>query len=232
MCGIVGILGKKAVAGDLVDALRRLEYRGYDSAGVATVEDGHLDRRRAEGKLKNLEIRLSNHPLQGRTGLGHTRWATHGKPVERNAHPHMNERVAVVHNGIIENFQELRGELSAKGHVFQTETDTETVLHLVSDYLDQGVAPVDAARAALQRLQGAFALAVIFAGEDNLMIGTDYSHADHIEFDGGVFHNLHQVQAASHQVGNDTVITLDANNSITLHNVLMANLHAGDFTFG
>jgi glucosamine--fructose-6-phosphate aminotransferase (isomerizing) len=171
MCGIVGILGKKAVAGDLVDALRRLEYRGYDSAGVATVEDGHLDRRRAEGKLKNLEIRLSNHPLQGRTGLGHTRWATHGKPVERNAHPHMNERVAVVHNGIIENFQELRGELSAKGHVFQTETDTETVLHLVSDYLDQGVAPVDAARAALQRLQGAFALAVIFAGEDNLMIG-------------------------------------------------------------
>jgi glucosamine--fructose-6-phosphate aminotransferase (isomerizing) len=171
MCGIVGILGKKAVAGDLVDALRRLEYRGYDSAGVATVEDGHLDRRRAEGKLKNLEVRLSNHPLQGRTGLGHTRWATHGKPVERNAHPHMNERVAVVHNGIIENFQELRDELSAKGHVFQTETDTETVLHLVSDYLDQGVAPVDAARAALQRLQGAFALAVIFAGEDNLMIG-------------------------------------------------------------
>ena len=171
MCGIVGILGQKAVAGDIVDALRRLEYRGYDSAGVATVEDGHLDRRRAEGKLKNLEIRLSNHPLQGRTGLGHTRWATNGKPVERNSHPHKNERVAVVHNGIIENFQELREELSTKGHVFQTETDTETVLHLVSDYLDQGVAPVDAARAALQRLQGAFALAVIFAGEDNLMIG-------------------------------------------------------------
>ena len=171
MCGIVGILGKKAVAGDLVDALRRLEYRGYDSAGVATVEDGHLDRRRAEGKLKNLELRLSNHPLQGRTGLGHTRWATHGKPVERNAHPHMNERVAVVHNGIIENFQELRDELSAKGHVFQTETDTETVLHLVTDYLDQGLAPVEAAKAALQRLQGAFALAIIFAGEDNLMIG-------------------------------------------------------------
>src|SRR5882672_4168410 len=171
MCGIVGILGKKAVASDLVDALRRLEYRGYDSAGVATVEDGHLDRRRAEGKLKNLELRLSNHPLQGRTGLGHTRWATHGKPVERNAHPHMNERVAVVHNGIIENFQELREALSAKGHVFQTETDTETVLHLVTDHLDQGLAPVEAAKAALQRLQGAFALAIIFAGEDNLMIG-------------------------------------------------------------
>jgi len=171
MCGIVGILGAKAVAGDLVDALRRLEYRGYDSAGVATVENGQLDRRRAEGKLKNLELRLSNHPLQGRTGLGHTRWATHGKPVERNAHPHMNERVAVVHNGIIENFQELREELTAKGHVFQTETDTETVLHLVTDYLDQSLPPVEAAKAALRRLQGAFALAIIFAGEDNLMIG-------------------------------------------------------------
>jgi glutamine---fructose-6-phosphate transaminase (isomerizing) len=171
MCGIVGILGTKAVAGDLVDALRRLEYRGYDSAGIATVEDGRLDRRRAEGKLKNLELRLSNHPLQGHTGLGHTRWATHGKPVERNAHPHMNERVAVVHNGIIENFQELREELTAKGHVFQTETDTETVLHLVTDYLDQSLTPVDAAKAALRRLQGAFALAIVFAGEDNLMIG-------------------------------------------------------------
>jgi len=171
MCGIVGILGKAAVAGDLVDALRRLEYRGYDSAGVATVENGRLDRRRAEGKLKNLELRLSHHPLQGRTGLGHTRWATHGKPVERNAHPHMNERVAVVHNGIIENFQELREELTAKGHAFQTETDTETVLHLVTDYLDQGLAPDGAAKSALRRLQGAFALAIIFAGEDDLMIG-------------------------------------------------------------
>jgi glucosamine--fructose-6-phosphate aminotransferase (isomerizing) len=171
MCGIVGILGTKAVAEDLVDALRRLEYRGYDSAGVATVENGHLERRRAEGKLKNLALRLSNHPLQGHTGLGHTRWATHGKPVERNAHPHMNDRVAVVHNGIIENFQELREELTAKGHAFQTETDTETVLHLVTDYMDRGLAPADAARAALQRLQGAFALAIIFAGEGNLMIG-------------------------------------------------------------
>src|SRR5215467_9222977 len=171
MCGIVGILGTDAVAGALVDALRRLEYRGYDSAGVATVENGHLDRRRAEGKLKNLELRLSNQPLQGRTGLGHTRWATHGKPVERNAHPHMNDRVAVVHNGIIENFQELREELTARGHAFQTETDTETVLHLITDRLDQGLAPVAAAKAALRRLRGAFALAIIFAGEDNLMIG-------------------------------------------------------------
>ena len=171
MCGIVGILGKQAVAGDLVDALRRLEYRGYDSAGIATIENGRLDPRRAEGKLKNLELRLSNQPLQGHTGLGHTRWATHGRPVERNAHPHMNERVAVVHNGIIENFQELRDELSGKGHVFQTETDTETILHLVSDYMDRGLTPTDAAKGALQRLRGAFALAIIFAGEDNLMIG-------------------------------------------------------------
>src|SRR5215475_2412286 len=133
MCGIVGILSQRPVAQDLVEALRRLEYRGYDSAGVATVENGHLDRRRAEGKLKNLEQRLASAPLNGHAGIGHTRWATHGRPVERNAHPHMNERVAVVHNGIIENFQELRDELGAKGHVFETDTDTETVLHLVSD---------------------------------------------------------------------------------------------------
>src|SRR5215510_4715775 len=171
MCGIVGILGSKPVAGDLVDALRRLEYRGYDSAGVATVENGRLDRRRAEGKLRNLELRLAKQPLQGRTGLGHTRWATHGRPVEHNAHPHMNERVAVVHNGIIENFQELKDELAAKGHKFETETDTETVLHLVSDYLDQGRGSVEAASSALQRLRGAFALGLIFAGEDDLMIG-------------------------------------------------------------
>ncbi|HXE69942.1 MAG TPA: glutamine--fructose-6-phosphate transaminase (isomerizing) [Hyphomicrobiaceae bacterium] len=171
MCGIVGILGQRPVAHDLVDALRRLEYRGYDSAGVATVENGHLARRRAEGKLKNLEQRLGQEPLSGHAGIGHTRWATHGMPVERNAHPHMNTRVAVVHNGIIENFQELREELSGKGHVFETDTDTETVLHLVTDYLDQGLTPAAAAQAAVGRLRGAFALALIFAGDDNLMIG-------------------------------------------------------------
>ena len=171
MCGIVGILGSKPVAGDLVDALRRLEYRGYNSAGIATVENGHLDRRRAEGKLKNLEMRLREQPLQGRAGIGHTRWATHGRPIERNAHPHMNGRVAVVHNGIIENFQELKDELAAKGHEFQTDTDTETVVHLVTDYLDQGHSPIEASRLALQRLRGAFALGLIFAGHDDLMIG-------------------------------------------------------------
>jgi len=171
MCGIVGILGSKPVAEDLVDALRRLEYRGYDSAGIATVENGHLDRRRAEGKLKNLELKLSEQPLKGRAGIGHTRWATHGRPIERNAHPHMNDRVAVVHNGIIENFQELRDELTAKGYEFETETDTETILHLVTDYLNQGCRPVEAAHKALQRLSGAFALGLIFAGHDDLMIG-------------------------------------------------------------
>ncbi len=171
MCGIVGILGSKPVAIDIVDALRRLEYRGYDSAGIATVENGHLERRRAEGKLRNLETRLGTEPLSGTTGIGHTRWATHGRPIERNAHPHMNDRVAVVHNGIIENFQELREELTGKGYVFETETDTETVLHLVTYYLDQGMPPVEASRIALNRLRGAFALGLIFSDDKNLLIG-------------------------------------------------------------
>ena len=171
MCGIVGILGSKPVAIDIVDALRRLEYRGYDSAGIATVENGHLERRRAEGKLRNLETRLGTEPLSGTTGIGHTRWATHGRPIERNAHPHMNDRVAVVHNGIIENFQELREELTGKGYVFETETDTETVLHLVTYYLDQGMPPVEASRVALNRLRGAFALGLIFSDDKNLLIG-------------------------------------------------------------
>jgi glucosamine--fructose-6-phosphate aminotransferase (isomerizing) len=170
MCGIVGILGSKPVATDLVDALRRLEYRGYDSAGVATVENGHLERRRAEGKLRNLESRLLTEPLSGHTGIGHTRWATHGRPTERNAHPHMSAKVSVVHNGIIENFRELKAELTAKGHSFETDTDTEAVVHLVTDELEQGLGPIDAVRAALGKLKGAFALGIIFAGEDDLMI--------------------------------------------------------------
>src|SRR6516165_8601955 len=171
MCGIVGILGRAPVAEQLVDSLKRLEYRGYDSAGVATLEGNHLERRRAEGKLKNLEKRLEAEPLKGTTGIGHTRWATHGKPTVNNAHPHSTERVAVVHNGIIENFRELREELEKKGTVFHTETDTEIVLHLVDDLLKRGSKPVEAVKLTLARLRGAFALGFIFAGESDLMIG-------------------------------------------------------------
>jgi glucosamine--fructose-6-phosphate aminotransferase (isomerizing) len=171
MCGIVGILGKGPVAGRIVEALKRLEYRGYDSAGVATLEEGRLTRRRAEGKLRNLELRLAQHPLEGASGIGHTRWATHGRPTEVNAHPHASERVAVVHNGIIENFRELREELIAKGHVFATQTDTEVVAHLVTDELAGGKTPVEAVGAALPRLRGAFALAFLFDRETDLMIG-------------------------------------------------------------
>lgn len=171
MCGIVGILGREPVAEQLVDSLKRLEYRGYDSAGVATLEGKHLERRRAEGKLKNLEKRLEAEPLKGTTGIGHTRWATHGKPTVNNAHPHATERVAVVHNGIIENFRELREELEKKGAVFHTETDTEIVLHLVDDLLTRGNKPVEAVKLALGRLRGAFALGFIFAGDDDLLIG-------------------------------------------------------------
>lgn len=154
-----------------MDSLKRLEYRGYDSAGVATLEGKHLARRRAEGKLKNLEKRLEAEPLKGTTGIGHTRWATHGKPTVNNAHPHATERVAVVHNGIIENFRELRGELEKKGTVFHTETDTEIVLHLVDDLLTRGNKPVEAVKLTLARLRGAFALGFIFAGDADLMIG-------------------------------------------------------------
>src|ERR1700719_759943 len=171
MCGIVGILGRGPVAEQLVDSLKRLEYRGYDSASVATLEGDHLERRRAEGKLKNLEARLRAEPLGGHTGIGHTRWATHGKPTENNAHPHATARVAVVHNGIIENFRELREALLKKGTVFKTETDTEIVLHLVDDLLGQGFKPVDAVKAALSQLRGAFALGFIFSGDKDLMIG-------------------------------------------------------------
>jgi glucosamine--fructose-6-phosphate aminotransferase (isomerizing) len=171
MCGIIGIVGQEAAAPQLIDALKRLEYRGYDSAGVATLERGVLTRRRAQGKLKNLEARLASEPLLGTIGIGHTRWATHGRPTENNAHPHATEKLAVVHNGIIENFVELRRELQAKGAKFVTETDTEVVAHLVSQEMERGASPVEAVKAALPRLRGAFALAFLFAGEDNLLIG-------------------------------------------------------------
>jgi glucosamine--fructose-6-phosphate aminotransferase (isomerizing) len=171
MCGIVGILGREPVAGSLVDALKRLEYRGYDSAGVATLEGGRLARRRAEGKLRNLEARLAREPLMGTIGIGHTRWATHGKPTESNAHPHATDRLAVVHNGIIENFRELRDELEKKGAKFGSETDTEVVAHLVTQEMKNGHGPAEAVAAALPRLRGAFALAFLFAGEENLLIG-------------------------------------------------------------
>jgi len=171
MCGIVGIIGREAVAGGLIDSLKRLEYRGYDSAGVATLDGGHLASRRAEGKLKNLEQRLAKEPLKGNIGIGHTRWATHGAPTETNAHPHATERLAVVHNGIIENFRELREMLKRQGAVFRSETDTEVIAHLVTQEMKSGKGPIDAVKAALPQLRGAFALAFLFEGEDDLLIG-------------------------------------------------------------
>ena len=171
MCGIIGILGKEPVVSGLVDALKRLEYRGYDSAGVATLENGVLGRRRAQGKLRNLEAVLAERPLRGTAGIGHTRWATHGVPSERNAHPHMTAKVSLVHNGIIENFHELRTELEAEDVVFETETDTEAVVHLISRELARGAAPEAAVSETLRRLEGAFALAILFAGHDDLLVG-------------------------------------------------------------
>ena len=171
MCGIVGILGKAEAAPLLVEGLRRLEYRGYDSAGVATLVDGVIERRRAEGKLKNLEDRLAKLPLTGTVGIGHTRWATHGVPNEANAHPHATARAAVVHNGIIENYRELRAELTAKGCRLASDTDTEVIVHLVTVALEEGLDPVAAVRATLGRLEGAFALVLLFAGEPDLLIG-------------------------------------------------------------
>jgi glucosamine--fructose-6-phosphate aminotransferase (isomerizing) len=171
MCGIVGIVGKTPVALQIVEALKRLEYRGYDSAGVATLEDGRLDRRRAEGKLRNLETKLSQAPLSGVIGIGHTRWATHGKPNETNAHPHATDKLAVVHNGIIENFRELKTGLEAKGIRFETETDTEVVAQLVTYEIRQGRLPIEAVAVTLPRLRGAFALGFLFSGEEDLLIG-------------------------------------------------------------
>ncbi|WP_336279353.1 glutamine--fructose-6-phosphate transaminase (isomerizing) [Bartonella sp. CB175] len=170
MCGIIGILGNSCVTSSLVDGLKRLEYRGYDSAGVATLHNGRLYRMRAEGKLVHLENKLKKAPLEGRLGIGHTRWATHGTAVERNAHPHVTERLAIVHNGIIENFLELQRELIEDGYIFETETDTEVIAHLITRALKSGLSPQEAVRTSWKRLKGAFAVALIFEGEDNLMI--------------------------------------------------------------
>ncbi|WP_332065492.1 glutamine--fructose-6-phosphate transaminase (isomerizing) [Bartonella sp. CB189] len=170
MCGIIGILGNSCVTSLLVDGLRRLEYRGYDSTGIATIHNGHLYRMRAEGKLVHLEEKLKKTPLKGSVGIGHTRWATHGVAVERNAHPHVTERLAVVHNGIIENFLELQRELIEDGYIFETETDTEVIAHLITRALNSGLSPQEAVRTSWKRLQGAFTIVLIFKGEDNLMI--------------------------------------------------------------
>ena len=171
MCGIIGIIGEGPATPLLVDGLKRLEYRGYDSSGIATLVNGQIERRRAEGKIVNLEAVLAKQSLDGTIGIGHTRWATHGIPNEANAHPHATRRVAVVHNGIIENFLELRDDLSTDGIPFETETDTEVVVHLLTRLLDQGKSPQEAVAAALPQLDGAFALVMIFSGEEDLMIG-------------------------------------------------------------
>ena len=171
MCGIVGILGHDDVADRLLEGLKRLEYRGYDSAGIATVVDGGIERRRAPGKLVNLARELAAHPLPGHVGIAHTRWATHGGPTTSNAHPHATDHVAVVHNGIIENFKPLREELIAQGRVFTSETDTEVVAHLVSEQVEGGASPEEAVRAVLPRLHGAFALAILFRDDPDLLIG-------------------------------------------------------------
>ena len=170
MCGIVGVIGKSEAAPLLLEALKRLEYRGYDSAGIATLTDGRIDRRRAEGKLSNLAAVLEEAPLAGKIGIGHTRWATHGAPTEGNAHPHVSQGVAVVHNGIIENFQELREELKPLGHEFTTETDTEASAHLIAHYMRDGMAPKAAALKAVNRFEGAFGLVFLFEAYDDLLI--------------------------------------------------------------
>ena len=170
MCGIVGILGKGPVAGAIMDGLKRLEYRGYDSAGIATLVNGVIERRRAEGKLSQLSQKLNEASLEGNIGIGHTRWATHGAPTTRNAHPHVTEEVAIVHNGIIENFRELRDKLEAQGYSFSTETDSEVIAHLVTANLKAGLEPAEAAEKAIKKLEGAFAIGIIFKGEDDLMV--------------------------------------------------------------
>ncbi len=171
MCGIIGIVGNQPVADRLVDGLRRMEYRGYDSAGLCTLHDDQLIRRRAEGKLRNLAAELERHPASGEVGIAHTRWATHGAPTTNNAHPHATDEIALVHNGIIENFRPLRDELEARGRVFESETDTEVVAHLVSEQVEAGKSPEEAVKEVLPRLRGAFALAIAFRRHPDMLIG-------------------------------------------------------------
>ncbi len=185
MCGIIGIVGTQPVAQRLVDGLRRMEYRGYDSAGICTIHDGQLVRRRAEGKLNNLVIELERNPAAGEVGIAHTRWATHGAPTTSNAHPHATPHVALVHNGIIENFKELRDELRAAGRVFESETDTETVVHLISREIEAGAAPEDAVRTVLPRLRGAFALAIAFRDHPDMLIGARLGSPLVVGYGGG-----------------------------------------------
>src|ERR1700750_249450 len=171
MCGIICIVGRASVQERLLDSLKRLEYRGYDSAGVAGVTDGHVQRRRAAGKIKALEEGLPAEPLTPSVGIGHTRWATHGGPSTKNAHPHTQGRVTLVHNGIIENYAELRDAMAAKGRVFQSETDTEVIAGLIDSELNAGKAPLAALKAALDQLHGAYAIGVLIEGEDKLVMG-------------------------------------------------------------
>jgi glucosamine--fructose-6-phosphate aminotransferase (isomerizing) len=171
LCGIIGILSDQPAAPRLVEALKRLEYRGYDSAGVALLEGGRLKRLRAPGKLNNLDDKVREIRLSAGVGIGHTRWATHGQPNETNAHPHASGRVAIVHNGIIENFRELREAMEGRGRKFETETDSETIAHLIDEGLSKGLSPKDAMKATLDQLRGAFAIAALVEGEDNLIMG-------------------------------------------------------------
>ena len=170
MCGIIGVVGKNKAEGLLLEGLRRLEYRGYDSAGIATLVDNKIDKRRASGKISNLTKLLKENPLSGSTGIAHTRWATHGAPNENNAHPHANDKVAIVHNGIIENYIEIREELITKGHKFYTETDSEVIVHLISNYIQNGMDNISAVRESIKRLDGAFALGILLAGKEDILI--------------------------------------------------------------
>src|SRR3990167_7454710 len=171
MCGIIGVTGNGPAVPRLIDSLKRLEYRGYDSAGGAALVDGRIERRRAKGKIRGLEAVLAAEPLNATVGIGHTRWATHGAPTTENAHPHKAGRVTLVHNGIIENFAELKAELAAEGHVFESQTDTEVIAHLLDAELNTGRPPLEAFKATLDRLTGAYALAVLIDGQDDLILG-------------------------------------------------------------